>query len=200
MFFLPRSADKSADPDIPVSMGILDHRSDLPADRCCNAMFTAARIYPESAGRWRPSGVFVFLLLIAPTASVIPIRDVTRRAAPVYLPPFIRTDSDCTGVVAPVAVRASSGDFVGGDSGVHGAYLAAQRSVVQPYGAVAGHRDEVTGKDASEGFSWPSQFSRGRLRVFRKEFRNHLAARHSGLPLARRLGQCAGLASTAGRL
>jgi tetratricopeptide (TPR) repeat protein len=81
MFFLPFG--QNVDPDIPVSHGLLDYGAILGLAALI-AVTAAAWIYRK---RWPLAsfGVFVFLLLIAPTSSVIPIRDVLaeRRA---YLP------------------------------------------------------------------------------------------------------------------
>jgi protein O-mannosyl-transferase len=81
MFFLPFG--QNVDPDIPISKGLLDHGA-IFGLAALLAVIAAAWIYRK---RWPLAsfGVFVFLLLIAPTSSVIPIRDVLaeRRA---YLP------------------------------------------------------------------------------------------------------------------
>ena len=81
MFFLPFG--QNVDPDIPISSGVLDH----------GAIFGLIALLAVTAGAWiyrkrwplASFGVFVFLLLIAPTASVIPIRDVLAERR-VYLP------------------------------------------------------------------------------------------------------------------
>ena len=72
MFFLPFG--QNIDPDIPVSSGLLDHGAILGLAALL-AMVAAAWIYRK---RWPLAsfGVFVFLLLNAPTSSLIPIRDV----------------------------------------------------------------------------------------------------------------------------
>jgi len=81
MFFLPFG--QNVDPDIPISVGILDHGAIFGLIALL-ALSAAAWIYRK---RWPLAsfGVFVFLLLIAPTASVIPIRDVLAERR-VYLP------------------------------------------------------------------------------------------------------------------
>ncbi|HVO99186.1 MAG TPA: tetratricopeptide repeat protein [Bryobacteraceae bacterium] len=81
MFFLP--IGQNVDPDVPISQGLMDHGAVIGLAALL-AVMAAAWIYRK---RWPLAsfGVFVFLLLIAPTSSVIPIRDVVaeRRA---YLP------------------------------------------------------------------------------------------------------------------
>jgi len=81
MFFVPFG--QNVDPDVPISAGVLDHGA-LFGLVALIAMVTAAWIYRK---RWPLAcfGVFVFLLLIAPTSSVIPIRDVLAERR-VYLP------------------------------------------------------------------------------------------------------------------
>jgi tetratricopeptide (TPR) repeat protein len=81
MFFLPFG--QNVDPDIPISAGIMDHGAIFGLIALL-AVIAAAWIYRK---RWPLAsfGVFVFLLLIAPTASVIPIRDVLAERR-VYLP------------------------------------------------------------------------------------------------------------------
>lgn len=81
MFFLPFG--QNVDPDIPISTGLLDHGAIFGLIALL-AVTAAAWIYRK---RWPLAsfGVFVFFLLIAPTASVIPIRDVLAERR-VYLP------------------------------------------------------------------------------------------------------------------
>lgn len=81
MFFLPFG--QNVDPDIPISTGVLDHGAIFGLIALL-AVTAAAWIYRK---RWPLAafGLFVFLLLIAPTASVIPIRDVLAERR-VYLP------------------------------------------------------------------------------------------------------------------
>ena len=81
MFFLPLG--QNIDADIPVSSGLLDHGA-IFGLAALVAMAVAAWIYRK---RWPLAsfGVFVFLLLIAPTSSLIPIRDVFAERR-VYLP------------------------------------------------------------------------------------------------------------------
>ena len=81
MFFLPFG--QNIDPDLPLSAGVLDH----------GAIFGLIALLLLVAGAWiyrkrwplASFGVFVFLLLLAPTSSVIPIRDVLAERR-VYLP------------------------------------------------------------------------------------------------------------------
>ena len=81
MFFLPFG--QNIDPDIPVSAGILDH----------GAIFGLLALIGVAALAWiyrkrfplASFGILVFLLLIAPTSSVVPIRDVLAERR-VYLP------------------------------------------------------------------------------------------------------------------
>jgi len=81
MFFLPFG--QNVDPDIPISRGLLDHGAILGLAAFL-AVTASAWIYRK---RWPLAsfGVFVFLLLIAPTSSVIPIRDVLAERR-LYLP------------------------------------------------------------------------------------------------------------------
>ena len=81
MFFLPFG--QNVDPDVPISAGVLDHGAIFGLIALL-AVTAAAWIYRK---RWPLAsfGVFVFLLLIAPTASVVPIRDVLAERR-VYLP------------------------------------------------------------------------------------------------------------------
>jgi hypothetical protein len=81
MFFLPFG--QNVDPDIPLSIGVLDH----------GAIFGLLALIAAGASAWiyrkrwplAAFGVLVFLLLIAPTSSVVPIRDVMAERR-VYLP------------------------------------------------------------------------------------------------------------------
>jgi Flp pilus assembly protein TadD len=81
MFFLPFG--QNVDPDIPISTGIIDH----------GAIFGLLALLVLTAAAWifrkrwplASFGVLVFLLLIAPVASVIPIKDVLAERR-VYLP------------------------------------------------------------------------------------------------------------------
>ena len=81
MFFLPFG--QNVDPDIPISTGVMDHGAIFGLIALL-ALVAAAWIYRK---RWPLAsfGVFVFLLLIAPTASLVPIRDVLAERR-VYLP------------------------------------------------------------------------------------------------------------------
>ncbi len=81
MFFLPFG--QNVDPDIPISAGVLDHGAIFGLIALL-AMTIAAWIFRK---RWPLAcfGVFVFLLLIAPTSSVVPIRDVLAERR-LYLP------------------------------------------------------------------------------------------------------------------
>jgi protein O-mannosyl-transferase len=81
MFALPFG--QNVDPDIPVSTGLLDH----------GAIFGLVALIAAAAAAWiyrkrfplAAFGVFVFLLLIAPTSSLVPIRDVLAERR-LYLP------------------------------------------------------------------------------------------------------------------
>jgi predicted negative regulator of RcsB-dependent stress response len=81
MFFLPFG--QNIDPDIPISHGVLDH----------GAIFGLIALLAVTAAAWSfrkrwplaSFGVLLFILLIAPTSSVIPIRDVLAERR-VYLP------------------------------------------------------------------------------------------------------------------
>jgi protein O-mannosyl-transferase len=81
MFILPYG--QNLDPDIPVSQGLLDY----------GAVFGLIVLLAVTLAAWiyrkrfplASFGVFVFLLLIAPTSSVVPIRDVLAERR-VYLP------------------------------------------------------------------------------------------------------------------
>jgi len=81
MFFLPYG--QNVDPDVPLSTTILDHGAIFGLVAWI-AVVAAAWIYrkrfPLAA-----FGVFVFLLLIAPTSTVVPIRDVMAERR-LYLP------------------------------------------------------------------------------------------------------------------
>jgi tetratricopeptide (TPR) repeat protein len=81
MFFLPFG--QNVDPDIPISKGLFDHGAIFGLIALV-AVTASAWIYRK---RWPLAsfGVFVFLLLIAPTSSVIPIRDVLAERR-LYLP------------------------------------------------------------------------------------------------------------------
>ena len=81
MFFLPFG--QNVDPDIPLSAGPFDHGA-IYGLIALVALVAVAWIYRK---RWPLAsfGVLVFLLLIAPTSSVIPIRDVLAERR-VYLP------------------------------------------------------------------------------------------------------------------
>jgi protein O-mannosyl-transferase len=81
MFVLPFG--QNVDPDIPVSTGLIDH----------GAIFGLVALLAAVAAAWiyrkrfplAAFGVFVFLLLIAPTSSFVPIRDVLAERR-LYLP------------------------------------------------------------------------------------------------------------------
>jgi protein O-mannosyl-transferase len=81
MFFVPFG--QNIDPDIPISRGVFDHGAIFGLAALAAAV-AAAWIYRK---RWPLAsfGVFVFLLLIAPVSSVVPIRDVLAERR-VYLP------------------------------------------------------------------------------------------------------------------
>ncbi len=81
MFFLPFG--QNVDPDIPISHGPFDHGA-IFGLAALAAVAVAAWIYRK---RWPLAsfGVFMFLLLIAPTSSFIPIHDVLVEYR-VYLP------------------------------------------------------------------------------------------------------------------
>jgi len=81
MFFLPFG--QNIDPDVPLSTGMLGHGAIFGLVALL-FMVAVAWIYRK---RWPLAsfGVFVFLLLLAPTSSVIPIRDVLAERR-VYLP------------------------------------------------------------------------------------------------------------------
>jgi tetratricopeptide (TPR) repeat protein len=81
MFFLPFG--QNVDPDIPISTNSLDH----------GAIFGLVALAAVTVAAWNyrkrfplaAFGVFVFLLLIAPTSTVVPIRDVLAERR-LYLP------------------------------------------------------------------------------------------------------------------
>jgi protein O-mannosyl-transferase len=81
MFFLPYG--QNIDPDVPISTGIFDFGA-IYGLVALIALVAVAWIYRK---RWPLAcfGIFVFLLLLAPTSSVIPIRDVLAERR-VYLP------------------------------------------------------------------------------------------------------------------
>jgi tetratricopeptide (TPR) repeat protein len=81
LFLLPFG--QNADPDIPLSHTLLDHGA-IAGLAGLIALVTAAWIYRK---RWPLAtfGVFVFLLLLAPTSSFVPIKDVLAERR-VYLP------------------------------------------------------------------------------------------------------------------
>jgi tetratricopeptide (TPR) repeat protein len=81
LFFLPFG--QNADPDVAVSQSLLDHGAIL-ALAAWLAVVAAAWFYRR---RWPLAafGVFMFLLLMAPTSSVIPIADVLQERR-LYLP------------------------------------------------------------------------------------------------------------------
>jgi tetratricopeptide (TPR) repeat protein len=81
LFLLPFG--QNADPDIPLSRTLLDHGA-IAGLLGLIAVVTAAWIYRK---RWPLAtfGVFVFLLLLAPTSSFVPIKDVLAERR-VYLP------------------------------------------------------------------------------------------------------------------
>jgi tetratricopeptide (TPR) repeat protein len=81
MFFLPFG--QNIDPDVPISTGVFDYGA-IYGLIALLALAAAAWVYRK---RWPLAsfGVFVFLLLIAPTSTVIPIRDVLAERR-LYLP------------------------------------------------------------------------------------------------------------------
>jgi Tfp pilus assembly protein PilF len=81
MFFLPFG--QNIDPDIPISHGPFDHGA-IFGLAALAALVVAAWVYRK---RWPLAsfGVFMFLLLLAPTSSFIPIRDVLAEHR-MYLP------------------------------------------------------------------------------------------------------------------
>jgi protein O-mannosyl-transferase len=81
LFFLPYG--QNADPEVAVSHSLLDHGAIL-ALAAWIAVAAAAWIYRK---RWPLAsfGVFVYLLLLAPTSSIVPIQDVMQERR-LYLP------------------------------------------------------------------------------------------------------------------
>jgi tetratricopeptide (TPR) repeat protein len=81
MFALPYG--QNADPDVPLSQGLFDHGA-IFGLAALVAVLAAAWIYRK---RWPLAsfGVLVFLLLLAPTSSIVPIRDVLAERR-LYLP------------------------------------------------------------------------------------------------------------------
>jgi tetratricopeptide (TPR) repeat protein len=81
LFFLP--AGLNADPDIAMSHNLLDHWAIVALLAWCAAL-AAAWVYRK---RWPLAafGVFVFVLLIGPSSSVIPVADVLQERR-LYLP------------------------------------------------------------------------------------------------------------------
>jgi protein O-mannosyl-transferase len=81
LFFLPFG--QNVDPDIAVSHGLLDHGT-IFGLAALVALVAAAWIYRK---RWPLAafGIFVFLLLLSPTSSFIPITDVSAERR-MYLP------------------------------------------------------------------------------------------------------------------
>src|SRR5512143_4147669 len=73
LFFLP--SGQNVDPDVAVSHGLLDHGA-IFGLAALIALIAAAWIYRR---RWPLAafGVFMFVLLLAPTSSFIPISDVS---------------------------------------------------------------------------------------------------------------------------
>ena len=92
MFFLPFG--QNIDPDVPDFASALRSRRDLRTCWRWSAVVAAAWIYRK---RWPLAsfGVFVFLLLLAPTSSFVPIRDVLGRAA--HVPSVSRAGSGVPG-------------------------------------------------------------------------------------------------------
>src|SRR5258706_10940259 len=81
MFFLPYG--QNVDPDVAISHGPLEHGAIfglIGLVALCGAAWFFRKQYPIAA-----FGVFVFLLLIAPTSSIVPIQDVLAERR-VYLP------------------------------------------------------------------------------------------------------------------
>ncbi len=81
MFFLPFG--QNIDPDVPVSHSLLEHGAILGLIAFI-ALAAAAWIYRKRFPL-ASFGIFVFLLLIAPTSSIVPIRDVQAEHR-LYLP------------------------------------------------------------------------------------------------------------------
>ncbi len=81
MFFLPFG--QNVDPDIPLSQSIMDHGAIFGLIGLI-ALVAAAWIYRKRFPL-ASFGVFVFLLLISPTSSIVPIKDVMSERR-VYLP------------------------------------------------------------------------------------------------------------------
>jgi len=81
MFFLP--AGQNVDPDVAVSAGVLDHGA-IVGLVGLTALVIAAWMYHK---RWPLAafGVFMFVLLLAPTSSFVPISDVQAERR-LYLP------------------------------------------------------------------------------------------------------------------
>jgi tetratricopeptide (TPR) repeat protein len=81
LFFLPFG--QNIDPDVAVSRGLLDHGA-IFGLAALVALITAAWIYRK---RWPLAafGIFMFLLLLSPTSSFVPIQDVSAERR-MYLP------------------------------------------------------------------------------------------------------------------
>ncbi len=80
MFFLP--VGQNIDPDVPVSKGL--DPAGIAGVLACAAIVVAAWIYRKKFPL-AAFGVFAFFLLIAPTSSIVPIRDVMAERR-MYLP------------------------------------------------------------------------------------------------------------------
>ena len=160
MFFLPYG--QNIDPDVPISAGVLDHDAIFGLIALV-ALVALAWIYRK---RWPLAcfGVFVFLLLIAPTSSVIPIRrDVASRSAVISCT-FLGLILIVARTNATFKVRASCRRGRGGGGRVHVSHLPAQRCLVYAPFAVAGFRGQVAEQSASAISTRVRAVSTGRLR------------------------------------
>jgi len=103
LFFLPLG--QNIDPDVPLSAGLLDHGA-IFGLAALIAVVVAAWIYRRRfpLGSF---GILVFLLLLAPTSSIVPIRDVMAERR-LYLP-FLGLTLICVEGLRRLRIRDAAG-------------------------------------------------------------------------------------------
>ena len=132
MFFLPFG--QNIDPDIPVSRSLFEHGA-IFGLLALIALVAAAWIYRKRFPL-ASYGVFVFLLLIAPTASIVPIRDPLAEHR-MYLP-FLGLILICAEILRHLKFQSVIIAGLGGAGALFRAHVSAEPHLVEFALAVAG--------------------------------------------------------------
>ncbi len=144
LFFLP--AGQNADPEVAVSHGLLDQGA-IVALAAWLAVGAAAWIYRK---RWPLAafGLGVFLLLLAPTSSVIPIAPMSPQERRLYSPFLGLTLVQSSGFLQSVEASAAPDDRSADPPIPDGADVSAQRDLGKFIGPVARYGCEIPSQSA----------------------------------------------------